>query len=335
MAEIPEKRPGLSPAFDPLIQTENIAFNPTQMQACAACGRMNPPTRLKCLYCGAGFEISAENAGSIKPVLRKLEPWEQGSNLILLEIVNSENIAAAADLLSMETADLEPIVGTGSPLPIARVEDEREANILITRLDELGLRCSLVNDAALDADKLPVRLSGMEFGKNTIEVTDFNTREITAIESSDLALIVPGVLASVKVESLEKKRRGKTKVLDEVATASDEPVLDIYSRKGAAGFRVHMAGFDFSCLGEEMGMLASENMRRLVVTLKELAPNAKLISEYPKVRHALGGVWEVEARRDPQGLQRSGFGKMEFGSIASTSNLRQFTKYSRLQWHLL
>ena len=82
-------------------------------------------------------------------------------------------------------------------------------------------------------------------------------------------------------------------------------------------------------------MVAVENMRRLVVALKEYAPQAKLVSDYAKVSHALGGVWEVEARKDPQGLQRAGFGKVEFGSVASTSNLRQFTKYSRLQWQLL
>ncbi|MEO6051490.1 MAG: hypothetical protein ABIP78_09185 [Pyrinomonadaceae bacterium] len=69
--------------------------------------------------------------------------------------------------------------------------------------------------------------------------------------------------------------------------------------------------------------------------MKEHAPNAKLDNTYAKVRHALSDVWLIESRKESQGLIRSGFGKREFGAIASSSNLNQFTKYSRLQWHLL
>src|SRR5688572_9496157 len=84
MAEDPDK-PDHSdtPGFDPRIQTENIAFDPQELVACVGCGRSNPPTRLKCLYCGRDLETKAENAELIKPTLRKLELWERGINLIL------------------------------------------------------------------------------------------------------------------------------------------------------------------------------------------------------------------------------------------------------------
>ena len=144
------------------------------------------------------------------------------------------------------------------------------------------------------------------------------------------------MITASRVDSLEKKRRrGTTKLIDETATASDESILDMYSKRDGIGFRVHLTGFDFSCLGDDKGLLAVENLRRLIVRLKEHAPNAKLVTNYGSVRPALSQVWEIESRKDSQGLKRSGFGKREFGAVASSSNLNQFTKYSRLQWHLL
>ena len=338
MADIAEEQPDNSPITHLRVQTEDIAFTPEEMNVCKACVRMNPPNRLKCLYCGHDLDIKPEHAAAIKPNFRKLEAWERGFNVIFREKIdgNQTETAKAAMLLSMEIGDLNTILDAGLPLPVARLESEKEADILITGLAGLGLKCSMVADADLADDKPPVRLSNIEFREMGIAVTDFNTRLVTRIEANDLALIVPGVLSTGKVDSLEKRlRRGRTKLVDETATSSDESILDIYNRHDGTGFRVHLAGFDFSCLGDAKGLLAVENMRLLVVALKEHVPNAKLVSDYTNVRNFLGNVWEVESRKDPRGLKRSGFGKVEFGSVASTSNLRQFTKFSRLQWQLL
>ncbi len=338
MGDIAENQTDGTVGFDPRIQTEDIGFKPEEMQPCTACGRMNPPNRPKCLYCANELEIKAANAALVKPNFRKIEPWERGFNVIIRNPVaaNQALIANAAPFLSINPEDLSEILDAADALPLARVESEIEANILVTGLALLGLECFIVADTDLMDDKLPVRLCNIEFSEKSIAVTDFNTRKVTDIDAADLALLVPGMLTTSKVDSLEKKgRRGKTKVIDETATASDESILDIYTRHDPIGFRVHLTGFDFSCLGADKGILAVENMRRLAVTLKERVPNAKLVGDYQKARHSLGHVWEIEARKDSQGLQRSGFGKVEFGSIASTSNLRQFTKYSRLQWHLL
>ncbi len=336
MPDIAENQPDDASGFDPRIQTEDIAFKPGEMLPCAACGRMNPPNRLKCLYCSNELEIKPENATLIKPNLRKLEGWERGYNVILRESVaaNRFPLANTASFLSMDPDDLSVILDAAEPLPLIRVESRTEADVLVIGLARLGLQCSILADADMADDRLPVRLSNIEVREAGIALTDFNTHKVTEID--DLALLIPGILTTNKVDSLEKKGRGgKTKVIDETATALDESILDLYSRQDPVGFRVHLTGFDFSCLGDDKGLIAVENMRRLIVLLKEHAPNARLVSDYKKVRRALGQVWEIEARKDPQGLKRSGFGKREFGTVASTSNLWQFTKYSRLQWHLL
>lgn len=332
MADTPENQP----AFDPLIQTENIAFRADEMVECEACKRKNPPNRLKCMYCGGGLAVKAEFADTISPISRKLEAWEKGFNVILRSAESDADKQKAATLLQVELAMVEAVLSAGTPLPLARVESSKEAELLISRLGDLGFNCSIVTDESLNADDLPVRASGTDMSDGVISVIDFNTREVTAIPADELALIVTGMLSKSKVDLIEKKGRGgKTKLLDETETASDEAVIDIYSRSDPKGFRINLAGFDFSCLGESKGLLASENIRRLAVVLKENAPNARLVSDYVSIRHTLADVWEIDTRRDPKGRQRAGFGKVEFGSVASTSNVRQFTKFSRLQWQLL
>ncbi len=322
--------------FDPSIQSEDIAFKQDEMVDCRSCGRLNPPNRFNCIYCAHGLEISSTDALALKLTIRRLEPWERGFNLILVKHLDAEGKGRpAADLLGVEIATLNEIVQTETPLPVARVESEKEAALIRTRLKEIGFVCSVVSDDELAANKPQVRLSAMELTDETLDVVSFNTKERIKIAWNDVALIVSGILTKGRVDSLEKKRRrGKTELIDETVTSSDEPIFDIYTRDDAAGFRVHQAGFDFSCLGNNMGLLASENMRLLIVELKQRAPNAKYVNSYGPLRHLLNDVWEIESRKDFHGLQRSGVGKVESASVASTSNLVQFNKFSRLQFHV-
>jgi len=324
------------PAFDPQIQTENIAFDPAVMIACERCGRKNPPNRLKCIYCGTELAIPIADAISIKPALRKLELWEHGFNLIIREKMPQPGIADIADLLSMDADDVRAITEADTPLPIARVESEKEAFIIQQRLSQFGIGCTIVSDIDLAADKPPVRLGRIDLFDGRIVLTDFNSGKPIEVDASEFALLVPGMITASKVESLQKKRLGgKTKLIDETASASDEMLLDVYTRHDPGGYRIHRAGFDFSCLGKDKALLADENLRLLAARLKDNCPNAALVNNYSAVRRVLDLVWNVESRKDSAGLRRAGFGKVEFGSTASTSNLNQVTKYSRFQWHLL
>ncbi|MGB7203419.1 MAG: hypothetical protein WBD16_14320 [Pyrinomonadaceae bacterium] len=322
--------------FDPNIQSEDIAFDRDELIACNGCGRANPPNRFNCIYCAHELEISTRDTAATRFTSRKLETWERGFNLILVRHLDAGgNCRPAADLLRVEIATLNEIVQTEPPLPVARVESEKEAALIRTRLEEIGFICSVVSDDELAANKPHVRLSAMELTDETLDVVSFNTKERIKIAWNDMAPIVSGILTKGRVDSIEKKRRhGKTKLIDETATSSDEEIFDLYTRDDATGFRVHQAGFDFSCLGNNKGLLASENMRLLIVELKQRAPNAKYVNSYGQLRHLLNDVWEIESRKDFHGLQRSGVGKVESATVASTSNLVQFNKFSRLQWHL-
>ena len=324
-----------STPFDPNIQSEKISFDAEEMIACEGCGRMNPPNRFKCLYCARDLEVSLSDAASVRPVLRKLELWERGFNVVVLEVSSGADAEKIAAFLSMDVAHIKDILDAGVPLPLARVESEKEANFLQNSLAKIGLKCVIVSDVDLAPDTLPVRLRALDISDETIAVWDFNTGEAKIHDLGDLVLAVTGSITHGRVDSLEKRLRGgKKRVLDETATTSDEAVLDIYTCESVIGYRINQAGFDFSCLGDDKSLLAGENLRLLVVRLKENAPQLNVINDYDRIRHALTGIWDIDSRNDPQGPKRSGFAKVEFGSVSLTSNLNQFTKYSRLRRHV-
>jgi hypothetical protein len=320
------------------VRSENIAFDAGEMIACGKCSRVNPPNRLKCFYCAAELEISAEQVDNIVPSLRKLESWEKGHNLVFLPSAAGGyeiSLAEIAKAVSLDAEVLAEIIDADRPMPIARVESEKEAEVLAGILGRKGVETSIIADRSLAEDVLPKRLRNMRFEGDALTVTLFNTGETQEIKSSTLALIVTGAIFEQRTETIEKRKKRESKTLEEWETASDEGLIDIYTSTDPAGFRIPAKGFDFSCLGSSKGILAGENIRSLVGRLREFAPEAKLADGYLSDKRALGHIWEVERRNDFKGFRRSGFGKSDLAKTASTNNLGQFTKYSRLQWHLL
>lgn len=59
-------------------------------------------------------------------------------------------------------------------------------------------------------------------------------------------------------------KKGENKLLETDETASDESLIDIYSRQNKIGYRIFAKGFDFSSLENEKQLLAVENMRKLI-----------------------------------------------------------------------
>ena len=320
------------------LRTEGIAFKPEEMILCGKCARANPPTRLKCFYCGAEFEISDAQSAHIRTGLRKLENWEKGFNLIYspdLQVQSNLNLAETAKILNLETENLQKILKAKTIIPVARTESEKEAEITAQKLRGQEFVVSVVSDETLAADKLPTRLRGLEFDGDKLILIYFNSNEIAEIRCEDLMLIVSGALFERKMESIEKRGKDENKILDATETASDEILIDIYSRENSNGYRILAKGFDFSCLGSEKGITSAENMKKLTARLRQFAPNSRFVGDYLAVREILGYVWENEQRKESQGLKRRSFSKFDLSSVTTSSNLQQFTKYSRLQRQLL
>lgn len=321
------------------LQAENPAFNSEEMIVCSKCSRTNPPTRLKCFYCDAELEISEAQSGFLRPNLRKLEIWEKGFNLIYQNKnhdFDESKLPEIAKILKFEKDNLQKILNEQKSLPIARGESEKEIQIIQKRLDESGVETVILSDESLASETLPKRLRGIEFWNDKIILVLFNKDEIVEISNKDLILIVSGAIFERRVEAVEKRnKKGENKILETAETASDEFLIDIYSRQNSIGYRIFAKGFDFSSLESEKGMLAVENMRKLVKKLREVAPNAKFVDDYLQVRESLGNIWEVELKTESQGLKRGGVGSFNLANVTIANNLLQFTKYSRLNRQLL
>ena len=321
------------------LQTENLAFSPEEMIICAKCARHNPPTRLKCLYCGAELEISEAQSDFLKPHLRKMEIWEKGFNIIFkaeTQDFDESKLAEIVKMLKFEKDFLRKTLDEKKNLPLARAESEKEAEIVQKRLREYGIETIILSDESLSVETPPKRLRGIEFWDDKIIFVLFNGGEIVEIANDDLILIVSGAIFERRVEATEKRgKNGENKILQTDETTSDEFLIDVYSRQNELGYRIYAKGFDFSGLETEKGILAVENMRKLVKKLRAVAPNAKTVDDYLQVRESLGKVWEVELKTDSQGLKRGGVGSFNLANTTIANNSRQFTKYSRLWRNLL
>ncbi len=321
------------------LQTENLAFSPEEMIICAKCARHNPPTRLKCLYCGAELEISEAQSNFLKPHLRKMEVWEKGFNIIFkaeTQHFDESKLAEIVKMLKFEKDFLRKILNEKKNLPLARAESEKEAEIVQKRLRDYGIETIILSDESLSVETPPKRLRGIEFWDDKIIFVLFNGGEIVEIANDDLILIVSGAIFERRVEATEKRdKNGENKILQTDETTSDEFLIDVYSRQNELGYRIYAKGFDFSGLETEKGIIAVENLRKLVKKLRAVAPNAKTVDDYLQVRESLGKVWEVELKTDSQGLKRGGVGSFNLANTTTANNSRQFTKYSRLWRQLL
>jgi hypothetical protein len=234
-------------------------------------------------------------------------------------------------LLALDKNVLASILDAGSPLPLARIETEVLAYDAVKRLSDLGLALAVIADSDLGTDRPPVRLRNLAVEGEQLVLTDFNSGKLIRIDRRRVSLIVTGRIVQTRRDEVTKRKKGKTKVLDETEVGSDLSLIDLYSASDTIGFRIQTNGFDFSVLGDEKGRLATENIERLAVFLKRHCPDAIVADEYDSVRDQLDEVWEPESRKDVQGLQLRSAGKHEFGATYTTSNLSQFTKYSRMR----
>ena len=297
--------------------------------------KQNPPTRASCLYCGAPIDLPDERKLQAKLNLRPIENWEKGFNIVAIPPSKGADITSVSRYLSIEPEVLTRMVAASESIPIARIESENEANIAVQQLKNFGLTAVVVSDESLKADHPPIRLRSLDFRDGSIVATSFNTGTELVIESAELLLIVSGTHIETKTESVEKRKKKEKTLLHETETSFDEKVIDIYPEGEPGGFRIQTKGFDFSSLGEDKGLVAALNIERLRDRLCKFAPSAKAVDEYRSLVSVLNTIWPMDMEKDFQGRKRTGISQFGYSNVAKSSNVTQFTKYSRLQRQLL
>lgn len=331
-----EQNDNINMVGDLPIMSHDPSFAPEEMVACGSCSRPNPPNRLTCLYCGSALESTAIRPELVKPNLQRPESWEKGSSIVFKGGVSSDiDAASAAALLDLAPEDLSKLLDSGVAVPIAYLRSRPDAEIVASRLADMGISSSVVSDDDLNAETSPRRIRSLEFTAEGLRLFDFNTSHRFEIAADERVMIVGGTIRSVRTEAVGKRSKRSTKNIDQTITSTDEAILDIYSRSEPVGFRVRAAGFDFSCLGERKQMLASVNMNTLARTLKEAFPASLLVECNRDLSIALDAVWPMETKTGPRAITRRAGVGVRMESVSSVDNILQFTKFSRLQRQFL
>ncbi|HEV2859576.1 MAG TPA: hypothetical protein VGX48_01060 [Pyrinomonadaceae bacterium] len=313
------------------------AFTPEELVACERCSRANAPTRMNCLYCGAPLPRTAESVARLRPVLRKLEEWERGYNVVIVPrawwAAAPEKLTEAASLLKLEVSYLGQCIATRRALPVARTGSAEEAELILERLGALGLAAEVFDDGALGMDEPPARVRVLEMTAEALVVWETREAAPETLPWPSVSLLVKGRVTRKRLEVEERqgvfKRRGE--VVESRELASDEAVLDLYtSGSGARGWRLWADHLDYSRLGARKALTAGENFRTLAGELRGRASAAVFDEEYARLRPLLAAVWPPSEHNESHGVRRESVGRYNTGAVTTVTNETQFTRYTRL-----
>jgi len=219
---------------------------------------------------------------------------------------------------------------------VARAESEDEAGLIFRRLTAIGLYTSPVPDSQLRLDEremVRIRLASID----DEGITGYHLAGSAGLKLkfSDLVLLVLGRLFVKRMEVKERKsRRAEDDIVHASEFFKDEALLDIYAGPESPSFRVEASSFDFSVLGDRKGLVAGENLGKLVDLIREHSPQVELSDSYTSLRQALEPVWPSQTRTEAGGWHRERPGKYSTSGVIESSNEDQFTRYSRLQYYL-
>jgi hypothetical protein len=324
------------PFLGPIEPSEPQGFSAEQMIRCEECLRANPPTRVSCLYCVAPLPMTEASARLRKPVLRPPEKHQLGYNNILLpadQAAPEDVIDEAAKLLKLSGENVRQLMFESVPMPVARTASREEAELVSARLGDLGLSCLTISDDDLGTDNVVKRVRSIDFDDDRLEL--YQAGAATEASWADIVLMVPGRLFETRLEIKERRtRKTENEIVDTSEFFKDEVVIDFYVAGHSSTWRVSAGGFDFSCLGREKALVANENIGKLQRLIVSKAVNAQFDDSYARVRNLLELAWSTQAETQSSGWRREGPGKLSVGIANVRSNESQFTRYSRLRYHL-
>lgn len=325
--------------FDVASEAKPQSFTHAEMITCDACLRANPPTRARCLYCGAnlpgvsGVQDSEPTGEAIGSTAGSTPNVGDGYYVVLASgqtnIPSESSLAEIAVVLHLKTTEVRNLLDRGLTMPVTRAATPAQAAGLTEKLQALGIEAYWFRDDVLDSNVSPKRVRALEFSDDGF-VASLASGGRIATRWDDLLLMVAGRLLVNRVEVEERKRHGRAQPLGTRELFSDEAVLDLYTKSTDSGWRSSSSSFDFSCLGSEKAMTAFENFTALLSLLRSRAPNAELDDSYVSLRTVLENVWPLEPQTRKGEWRRSGAGKVDVATVTTTDNEAQFNCYSRL-----
>lgn len=324
---------------EPLVPSEPQSFAHDEMVRCDVCLRANPPTRANCLYCAAALTTGRKSVEPRAVTLKPVDDSVLGYNCILFPASGdnypADKLATAAQLLKLSAAELQRIIVAPVPLPLARIETREEAELVTRKLMDLGLSTTVVSDAELGLSAPVVNIRAAKITDDGITLKQIGGDAGTEISWFQIALMVSGRFITRRVESAEQKgKRGEKEITEAREFFADEPVMDLYANGRSECFRITANSFDYSPLPQR-GYVAAENFASLLNLIRTRSSSARHNDSYLSVRQALDGPWPSGQRTGSGGWRRERPGKYSIEAVMESSNVNQFTRYSRLCCFLL
>src|SRR6185503_468300 len=129
------------------------------------------------------------------PTLRQPEKHETGFNCISLPAQSHtvSEVSEAASLLKLSKEDLQKLLAAVLPLPLARTASKDEAELVSSRLRDMGLPTIVLTDEELGlGDQNLRRLGSLSFSEDGLVVNSPASKSPTTLKLSELRLIVSG-----------------------------------------------------------------------------------------------------------------------------------------------
>lgn len=308
--------------------TQPRAFTASELVACPACSRPNPPTRANCLYCGAELGISIL---AIPPPATKTVAEVEGEEVVHVVAVaarpDDAKVNEIAQLVDLAPSELNSLLN-GRVTPLCATTSTTAAEDISDKLRRAGIEPVTISEEELNPGAPPKPIAALAIENDALTASVRRSGEKVSVPWNDVVLIVSGRLYFTTRE-VEQTRDKSMQVLDERHFTTDDAVLDIYSRGDQTGWRIRAGSFDFSCLGRQKKPIAFENFRTLAGLLQRSAMYAVFDEGYLRMRTALNKVWPLESRTGATEKRRTPAGEISATAIVSDNEL-QFTRYSRL-----
>ena len=270
-----------------------------------------------------------------RPTLLTPDKLEPGYNAILAgHRQTHDTLHDAAELLKLPADALARILSSNQTLPLARTATYEEAQLLMARLNDLGIEAMVLSDEELGiAETNIMRVRSITFERASFSLCAARRGEPLLLKYDDLILLIQARLFTKKTSVTERSTQGaENQIQDASEFYADESVVDFYSSVHQQTFRIAANSFDFSCLGNRKALLVNENMPVLVEVIQSQAPHIEIDDSYKGVRQTLELVWGSEKATKSDGWRRDGPGRVKVGATTTLSNENQFTRYSRLRY---
>jgi hypothetical protein len=285
------------------------------------------------MYCGATLSV---NKIETAPAQRVLESYERAFNTVIepeLSRVDENTVARFAAALQIDLPEAQSYVAANKRLPVARCQNQQEAELIAALIRTCGLGCTVIPDEHFRLDWELIRARKIVVVGDNLSVR-YSGGEVV-VPLPEIKLMVLGALRNTQVHFAETASLVKDSgnLLDTSEYRSDEVMLDVYTSNLNNSFRIKADGFDYSGLIWPLAFRVELNFQAAVQGLRSDARNAAFDADFPRIRSLLSRCWPERSRTEAKGLKRGGLGiKAVKQSSVISDNRDQFDRYSRLMF---